>query len=129
MTLDEIALILKRTMPFQVVGEAMLRKVAGLARPATYTKGAVIYNVGDKADDIFILVSGNVEHALEPGVKAAHPVQTLAPGDVFGWAALLAKYPTGWRRPCARDDTDVIRISGEELLRLLETDPDAATSS
>jgi len=124
MTLDEIALLLKRTMPFQVVGEAMLRKVAGLARPATYAKGAAIYNVGDKADDIFILVSGDVEHALEPGAKAVHPLKLLAPGDVFGWAAWLAKYPYRLAQASARDNTHVIRISGEALLRLLETDPE-----
>ena len=85
--------ILKNTMPFQVVSNGMLQKIAALGRRTSYDKGVLIYDAGDQADDIYIIVSGKVEHALEPGVNARRPVQALGPGDVFGWAALLAKYP------------------------------------
>ena len=115
--------IFRRTMPFQVVSDAMLRKIAALGWQATHAKGAVLYDAGDKADDIYIIVSGKVEHALEPGVNARRPVQVLGPGDVFGWAALLDKYPARLAKAVCIEQADVIRINGDELLRLLESDP------
>ena len=116
--------ILRQTMPFQVVGDELLRKVAALGRPVSYAEGAVIYDVGDKADDIYIIVSGQIEHALEPGAHARQPVKMLKTGDVFGWAALLQKYPQRLARAVCLTSAQVIRINGNELLRILEADPD-----
>lgn len=117
--------IFKRTMPFQVVSDAMLRKIAALGWQVSHEQGAVLYDAGDKADDIYIIVSGKVEHALEPGVHARRPVQTLGPGDVFGWAALLEQYPARLAKAVCIEPTEIIRINGDKLLRLLESDPDS----
>jgi len=117
--------ILKRTMPFQVVSDSMLRKIVALGRRVSYDKGTTIYDTGDKADDIYIIVSGKIEHALEPGVNARRPVQTLGPGDVFGWAALLEKHPHRLAQAICIEPAELIRINGDELLRILETDPDS----
>jgi NitT/TauT family transport system permease protein len=117
--------ILKQTMPFQVVSDGMLQKIAALGKRTSYDKEVLIYDVGDKADDIYIIVSGKVEHALEPGVHARRPVQTLGPGDVFGWAALLTKYPARLAKAVCIKPTEIIRINGDELLRLFESDPDS----
>ena len=117
--------IFKRTMPFQVVSDAMLRKIAAVSWRVTYEPGAVIYDAGDKADDIYIVVSGKIEHALEPVVQARRPEQTLKSGDVFGWAALLEKFPARLAKAVCIERAEVVRINGDELLRLLESDPDA----
>jgi NitT/TauT family transport system permease protein len=122
---EQMLEILKKTMPFQVVSDGMLRRIAELGKRMSYDKGAVIYDVGDKAGDIHIIVSGKVEHALEPGVNARRPVQTLGAGDVFGWAALLEKYPHRLAKATVLEATELIRINGDELLRLLESEPDA----
>ena len=122
---EQMLEILKKTMPFQVVSDGMLRQIAALGRRVSYESGALIYDVGDTADDIYIIVSGRVEHALEPGVNARRPVQALGPGDVFGWAALLAKYPHRLARAVCIEPAEIIRINGDDLLRLLESDPDA----
>jgi ABC-type nitrate/sulfonate/bicarbonate transport system permease component/CRP-like cAMP-binding protein len=117
--------ILKKTMPFQVVSDGMLRQIAALGRRMSCDSGTLIYDVGDTADDICIIVSGRVEHTLEPGVNARRPVQTLGEGDVFGWAALLAKYPHRLAKAVCVEPTEIVRINGNDLLRLLEADPDA----
>ena len=52
--------ILRRTMPFQVVSDGMLQKVAALGRREVHAAGQILYDVGDKADDIYIIVSGQV---------------------------------------------------------------------
>ena len=122
---ESIVEILQKTMPFQVVSEGMLRKVAALGRRVTLNKDALVYDVGDKADDIYIIVRGEIEHALEPGAQALRPVTMLGAGDVFGWAALLDKYPHRLARAVCRQPTKIVRINGDELLRLLESEPEA----
>ena len=122
---DSMLEILKKAMPFQVVSDGMLRQIAGLGRRVSYDKGALIYDVGDTADDIYIIVSGRVEHALEPGAQARRPVKVLGPGDVFGWAALLEKYPHRLAKATCLEAAEIVRVGGDDLLRLLETDPDA----
>ena len=117
--------IFKRTMPFQMVSDGMLRKIAALSWQVAYPSGASVYQAGDTADDIYIIVSGRIEHALEPSVNARRPVQTLGPGDVFGWAALMDKFPHRLAAATAMEPTEIVRINGDELLRLLESDPDA----
>ncbi|MEQ1516831.1 MAG: ABC transporter permease subunit [Usitatibacteraceae bacterium] len=117
--------LFKRTMPFQVVSDALLRQIAAISWRASYAKGATLYEAGDKADDVFIVVSGKVDHELEPGVNARRPLKTLETGDVFGWAALLEKYPSRLARALCVEATEIVRINGEELLRLLESDPDS----
>jgi len=122
---EQMVEILKKTMPFQVVSDGMLRQIGALGRRVSCDSGTLIYDVGDTADDIYIIVSGKVEHTLEPGVNARRPVQTLGEGDVFGWAALLAKYPHRLARAVCVESTEIVRIKGDDLLRLLESDPDA----
>lgn len=122
---DVVLGIFKRTMPFQVVSDAMLRKIAAISWQTTYAKGAAVYDAGDKADDVFIVVSGKVEHELEPGVHARRPSKTLESGDVFGWAALMDKFPARLAKAVCSEPAELIRINGDELLRLLESDPDA----
>lgn len=117
--------LLKKTMPFQVVSDGMLTKIAALGRRVSCTRGEVVYDVGDAASDIYIIVSGTVEHTLEPGVQARRPMQVLGAGDVFGWAALLDKYPNRLARAVVAEPAEIVRINGDELLRLLESDPDA----
>ncbi len=122
---ESIVEILQKTMPFQVVSEGMLRKIAALGRRVSFDKDALVYDVGDKADDIYIIVRGEIEHALEPGAQALRPVTMLGAGDVFGWAALLDKYPHRLARAVCRQPTKIVRINGDELLRLLESEPEA----
>src|SRR6266511_4806070 len=82
----EMVEILRQAMPFQVVSDEMLRRIAAFGRTESYPAGAVIYDVGGDAQDICIIKRGEVEHALEPHVNARNPVQVLKAGGVFGWA-------------------------------------------
>ncbi len=121
---EQLLAILKQTMPFQVVDDGLLRKIAALGRTVSFERDAVIYDVGGNADDIYIIVSGRVEHTLAPGAQARRPLKILGAGDVFGWAALLEKYPHRLAKAVCQDAAEIIRINGNELLRMFESDPD-----
>jgi ABC-type nitrate/sulfonate/bicarbonate transport system permease component len=119
-----IPALLKGTMPFQVVSEEMLKRIAALSRRATFARGETLYKVGDRADDIYIMVSGKVEHALGLGSGARTLNQVMASGDVFGWAALLKKdVQARLATTTCLEPAEVLMIRGQDLIRLFESEP------
>ncbi len=116
--------LLKSAMPFQVVSNEMLEAIARAARRVSYKAGEVIYNRGDRADDLFVVVRGRVEHVLGPGAGATNLLRILGPGEVFGWAALLKSQPYRLAKSTAVEDTECLAINGDALLRILESDPE-----
>jgi len=117
--------LLKGTMPFQVVSDEMLKRIAQLATRARYEKGETLYKVGERADDIFIVVSGKVEHALGLGSGARTLNQVMSSGAVFGWAALLKDVPARLATTSCLEPAEVLKIKGQDLMRLFESEPAA----
>jgi NitT/TauT family transport system permease protein len=118
----EVIRLLKQTMPFQVVSDAMLKSIALSTKRESYHQGDVLYHFGEKADDIYIVVSGRVQHNLDTG-GGAIVEKTMAAGEVFGWAALLKNKPTRLAKTECLEKTEVLRIKGADLLKLFEKDP------
>ena len=121
---EDVVEILRQTMPLQVAGDDLLRRIAAAGRRVSYEERTVLYEVDDTADDLYIIVSGQVRHTLGPGAHARESTQILKKGDVFGWAALLEKTPRRLARAVCTEPTEILRIGGDELLRVLATDPD-----
>jgi ABC-type nitrate/sulfonate/bicarbonate transport system permease component/CRP-like cAMP-binding protein len=121
---DDVVEILRQTMPLQVAGEDLLRRIAAAGRRVHYKERDVLYEVDDIADDLYIIVSGEVRHTLGPGAHAKEPTKVLKRGDVFGWAALLEKTPRRLARAVCTEPTEIVRIGGDTLLKVLAKDPD-----
>ena len=121
---DEVVETLRQTMPLQVAGVDLLRKIAAAGRRVTCEARTVLYEVDDSADDLYIVVSGEVRHTLGPGAHAKEPTKVLKKGDVFGWAALLDKTPRRLARAVCTQRSELVRIGGEALLRALATEAD-----
>lgn len=121
--MDQISALLRRAMPFQMVSDELLRDIAKLASWRSYARGDMIYDVGDDADDVHIVASGRVRHVLRADAGDADLEKVMGNGDVFGWAAVL----DGQRRRLAKtvclERTEVIRINGEELMKLVKRAP------
>ena len=115
--------LLKRTMPFQVVSAGLLARIADLAERMSFEPGERIYVVGDYAEDIYVVISGKIEHALGLGSGARTLNQVLGTGDVFGWAALLRSVPQRLASTTCLEKAEVLRIRGDDLLRAFERDP------
>src|ERR1700687_3742238 len=121
---DELVALLKRTMPFQVVADDLLRAIATIARRAAYVAGEVLYRVGDRAEDLFVVVSGEIQHVLAPDTHATQLVKIVRKGDVFGWAAVLRRGRLA--SATSLGDSEVIRINGAQLLELFRAHPGAS---
>ena len=121
--MDQISAVLKRAMPFQTVPPQMLREIVKLSTLRSYARGDMIYDFDEEADDVYIVASGSVNHALRSEPDGAIVDKVMRPGDVFGWAAVL----TGQRRRLARtiglERTEVVRINGEALMALIKQSP------
>jgi NitT/TauT family transport system permease protein len=122
---QDLVNLLKRAMPFQVVNDALLKQIALLARHVGFEKGQVIYEAGDPADDIFIVVSGQVEHVLEPSAMATVPEKVVGANEVFGWAALLMNQPRRLAKTFALAKTELVALNANALIKLFESDPDS----
>lgn len=123
---EELVTLLKESMPFHVVSERLLDRIAAIAQRASYDPGEVIYHGGDPSDEIFIVASGRIEHALVDGVATGTPMRTMERGDVFGWAALLKDRPGRLAKTTALTASEVLRIDAQKLVEVLDTEPTTA---
>jgi len=110
---------------FNGLNRSLLQKLAALARPEEYAKGATLYRPGDPAEDFYVLDSGRVEFLVGRGDRTAPGGFMLKKGEVFGWAALLDGYPNRIASARCLEDSSVLRINGKQALAVLEQDPGA----
>ena len=110
-------------MPFQTVSEELLEAIAKLAKWKSYARGDVIYDLGDVADDIHVVSSGSVSHALTTDDGGPPHDKTMHSGDVFGWAAVLEGPRRRMARTVCLERTETIQINGDELMSLIEASP------
>jgi ABC-type nitrate/sulfonate/bicarbonate transport system permease component/CRP-like cAMP-binding protein len=120
---DDALVALRASTPFGDVPDALLARIAKLARRARYPAGARIYGAGEPADDIFVVVSGRVDHVFKPEVGAREPLKRVTRGGVFGWAGLLLGQTRRLATVTAAEPTEVLRLDTEALVALLETEP------
>ncbi len=120
--MDQIRALLKRAMPFQMVGSDVLMSIARLAKWQSHAKGDVLYQMDDEADDIYVVSSGRVQHTLRGNNGADALEKTLHASQIFGWAAVLEDQPRLATAVCL-ERTELIQINGAELLNLLRLSP------
>src|SRR5687767_869310 len=115
--------VLREATPFGEASGALLARIAAVARLARYGAGTRVYSPDDPADDIFVVISGRVEHVLDPEVGAREAVKRIGRGGVFGWTGLLLGQSRRMATVTALEPSEVLRISTEELIRVLSAEP------
>lgn len=110
---------------FAGLPERTLEALGAAAKREEYAPGAVIYRIGDPAEDLFVLDSGRVEFQIGRGERTSPAGFMLRKGEVFGWAALLDGYPTRIASARCLEASALLRINGKAALRVLESDPGA----
>ena len=107
---------------FSGIGAETLRTIERLARREEFPEGGVIYDIGDPADDFFILDSGRVEFQIGRGERTRPAGYRLGKGELFGWNALLENQPHRIARATCRERSSVLRLNGKEVLKVLASD-------
>jgi len=107
---------------FAGISETTLAAIAALAQKEEHGAGSICYDVGDPADDFYVLESGRVEFLIGRDERLSPAGFMLRKGEVFGWAALLENQPQRIARATCLEQSHLLRINGRQTLELLERD-------
>lgn len=86
-------------------------------------KGTVIFEQGEVAECLYIVLEGEVEVRYKPYDGPPLSVTHILPGGVFGWSAALGRneYTSGAQ---AGSDCRVVRVRNDNLHKLCENYPE-----
>ncbi len=124
--------ILATTEIFDNFNDAQLTLVAALCTPVTYNQGHVLLNENDQSDEMYIIGRGGVEVLVNPsavgaaaGPAGVSPVvlTELRQGQVVGEVALVDQGVRSATIRVSRDETLLLRLRRDQLMRLCETYP------
>ena len=121
--MDQLVDVLKGLMPFQVVPDYLMQDIVGICTRQTYDAGEKIYNIGDAADDVYIIISGKVQHVLGDEADTSQHEKIMGRGGIFGWAAVLEGQKTRLATTVSLEPTEVVRVEGKALIRIFEKEP------
>lgn len=108
---------------FAGISEGTLAQINALARREEYQQGGTLYEVGDPADDFYVLESGRVEFLIGRDERTSPAGFMLRKGEVFGWAALLENQPVRIAKATCLERSTLLRVNGRRALNVLEADP------
>ncbi len=114
---------LKVSELFKGVSDAAIARLDALARREEHAGQTTLYELGDPADDLYILESGRVEFVIGREDRTSMAGFMLRKGEVFGWAALLEDHPRRIARAACMEKSSLLRLNGEEVLKVLADDP------
>ena len=117
--------VLGRAELFQGIADSTLEKIAGIADHREYDEGDALYQLGDTADDIYVLVQGRVRFTLGVGNRPESGHSIMTGRMVIGWAALVEDQPRRVATAVCLEPSTVIAVNGKQLLGILAEDPDA----
>jgi len=118
------ALVLKGFALFRGLNDDELAKIAELCTERTMNEGDIIFSEGTRATSLHLCRSGKVDiviWAREPWNKNV-TVHRAEPGEVYGWAAVVAPYTRTATTICAESGEEIC-IKGSALLELFEKHP------
>ena len=106
------------------ISDATLAAIMALAQQEERAAGSICYDLGDPADDFFVLESGRVEFLIGRDERLSPAGFMLRKGEVFGWAALLDNHPQRIARATVpRTVPAACGSTASERSRSLENDP------
>jgi len=109
---------------FAGLTEMELESLANIACEVTFRSDELIFDEGDPAHTLYLLLDGWVDIVVEANEKGQHRqlVTTLTPGNIFGWSALVEPYTYTSSAVCA-SPVQTIGFGRKKLQTLFEADP------
>jgi len=106
--------ILRRYPYFSAASDDGLRDLAMICEEISVPAGTTIYREGDKADRLYILVEGEVDIQYTLGSGELRTVDTIVPGELLMWSALVAPYKST-AVVTTRQDSKFVALNAERL--------------
>lgn len=121
-TQDDFKAMLGTVSFFEGCSENTLTEIAKIATEVDCEKGQIIYEPGDKADNVYILENGIVTFINKSGLEFINVQRVMKESMIFGWVALVPGHPHRLGTAQCLEDSKILSINGEALLGILEQD-------
>lgn len=116
-------MFLEQVELFKGIDPQIIRQISDYAEEEVFDSGHILFNKGDFAENLFVLVEGAIDLTIEGQVNLSFPVKE--PGNVFGWSALVEPHLYTAKAECIAE-SKVIRISGARLTDIFSKYPSEA---
>ena len=113
------------TVPlFKDVDSHILQLLEPLFEPFACSAGTVIFEQGDPAHFLYLILDGIIEVLYKPYDGPPLTITNLAPGNIVGWSAAIGNstYTSG---AVCKEDCQTIRMSRRDLHKLCAKEPEA----
>jgi CRP/FNR family transcriptional regulator, cyclic AMP receptor protein len=109
---------------FKDVDEYILHLLEPLFEPFACPTGTIIFEQGEPAHFLYLIVTGIVEVLYKPYDGPTISITSLGQGGIIGWSAVVgnATYTSG---AVCKEDCRAIRMTGRDLHKLCVTQPEA----
>jgi CRP/FNR family transcriptional regulator, cyclic AMP receptor protein len=121
--------ILRRYPFFGTLSSSHLQVIADIAEIVTFEKGATIFEEGQPANELFLLMTGSVdlfnksEEEFHPKSRKDFSVGEVNPGEPFGLSAMLEPHILNTTAR-ASQECQIIKIDANALRSYFEKDRD-----
>jgi CRP-like cAMP-binding protein len=116
---------LRKCQVFSTVDDASLERIAASAIEQRYEGGTVLFQEGDKANELLVVQEGKVALQMMLTKTAAGgrriTIDTVMPNELVGWSAVVEPHIYTLTAVCLQN-TRVLSISGNKLQWLLQED-------
>ncbi len=98
-----------------------MKKLASLAKHVEFEEDEIVFRAGERSMNFCLLLCGSACVEIRTPYYAIC-VQTLAPGDAFGWSSLLEEHHTVFQVR-AREVSSALFLDGQKLMEACARDP------
>ena len=120
---DEIKKVLNETAIFAGISDAPLTAIAEVAESRSCEHDEMLYEHGDKAIDVYVLVSGTVRFAFGNRTGTLSSGTVMHSRMIFGWAALVPEHPKRLGSAQCIETSKIILLPGDPVRDILRKYP------
>jgi len=113
---------LQKISLFKNLSDEELKELGAYLAAASYKKKETIFSEGEPPDWFYIVSSGKVKITKISHEGKEIILEVISPSDIFGGVAVLKNFPYP-ANAVAMEDTEVIKISRKNLMRLVDRFP------
>jgi CRP/FNR family transcriptional regulator, cyclic AMP receptor protein len=103
-----------------------MREMAAICPPRPYRKGEIIFHQGDPAENLFIVLEGNVKLSMLGSTGRDRLVAICGPDDFFGESFLYGSSKQHAQAVCLAEKTVVCPVSRSQFLEVSQRIPSVA---
>ena len=121
--------VLRKVELFEGATDELLTKTADIAEQKTFALGEMIFDEGEKAEWIYILLEGKVRISVDLTSKPTYITVAMIgePNWPFGWSGIVSPYRYTATATCELD-TSVLAIPGIKFDEVLDEEADCSCS-